>query len=105
MVEMFWRRADPHYVHGPGSESFAEFVGRVQAFHDRLAALNDNFVVAVGHGQFFRALLHGMAVGFDTTSEWMLGYRAVEVGDPMINGAATELDIAAFARRPHPQGD
>ncbi len=104
MVDMFWRRGDPHYVHGPGAESFAAFVGRVQAFHDRLASLSEDFVVAVGHGQFFRATLHGMAAGFATTAEWMARFRAVETGDPMTNGATIELDRGMFRDRPRARG-
>jgi hypothetical protein len=69
-----------------------------------LASLSEDFVVAVGHGQFFRATLHGMAAGFATTAEWMARFRAVETGDPMTNGATIELDRGMFRDRPRARG-
>ncbi len=96
MVEDFWARADPAFVHGPGAELFAGFVDRLRDFHDRLARADDGFVLAVGHGQFFRAFAHGLERGFEVSPDWMRGYRAAEIAAPMINGEAIELAANAF---------
>ncbi|RYY63576.1 MAG: histidine phosphatase family protein [Comamonadaceae bacterium] len=81
----YWERADPSFVDGPGSESFAQFMQRLQAFRDRLLR-QSGFVVAVGHGQFFRAFLWGEPHGFEATPARMADYRAAEVARPMANG-------------------
>lgn len=84
-VRDYWERADPHAVDGPGAESFAQFMQRLQAFGDRLLR-QSGFVVAVGHGQFFRAFLWGESHGFEATPARMADYRAAEVARPMGNG-------------------
>ena len=63
-IEAYWRRCDPDYCDGPDAESFGAFMGRLGDFHRRLSALDGGFVIAVGHGQFFRAYLWGRATGF-----------------------------------------
>jgi broad specificity phosphatase PhoE len=103
MVADYWRRLDPDYVHGPGAESFAAFIDRLVAFHDRLAALDEDFVVVFGHGQFFRAFTHGLEVGFQATADWMRRYRRVETSTPMVNGETIELGPAAFRRELGPR--
>ncbi|GAB7129786.1 hypothetical protein JCM19000A_42940 [Silvimonas sp. JCM 19000] len=55
-VAAFWQAADPLAVDGPGAESFAAFVGRVQIAPDRLAALQVASVALFGHGQLMQAL-------------------------------------------------
>jgi broad specificity phosphatase PhoE len=96
LADDYWRRCDPAYVDGPGAESFAQFMNRVRTFHDRLEALSEDFVIAVGHGQFFRALLVASADGFATTPEAMRRYRAAETADPIANAAIVELRAADF---------
>lgn len=55
-VREYWGRSDPHYVDGPGAESFAQFLQRVLVFLQRLKGLPAGQRVAVfGHGQFFNA--------------------------------------------------
>lgn len=95
MVEAYWARADPTYVDGPGAESFAAFVARLQAFQQRIAALPPiGTVVAVGHGQFFRGYVHCLACGFVATAASMRAYRAAETATPMHNGDI--VDMAAL---------
>lgn len=55
-VREYWGRADPHYLDGPGAETFAQFLLRVVKFLHRLKGLpNDCRIAVVGHGQFFNA--------------------------------------------------
>ncbi len=98
LVEAYWRRCDPAYIDGPGAESFEQFMNRVQNFHDRLLKRSEGFVVAVGHGQFFRALLMALTEGFATTPEAMRRYRAAETAEQIANGAIIELSAGDLQR-------
>ena len=49
------------------------------------------FVIAVGHGQFFRAYLWGREQDFAVAPKWMKEYRAAETAQPMANGEIIEL--------------
>jgi broad specificity phosphatase PhoE len=96
MIDHYWRLADPHYVDGPGAESFASFLARVQAFYRRLCKLNvSGTVVVVGHGQFFRAFMLCLAAGFDATRDGMLRFRAAETAQPMRNGEILRVTLSA----------
>lgn len=97
-AEEYWRRCDPDYCDGPDAESFRTFMGRLGDFHRRLLTLDGGFVIAVGHGQFFRAYLMALEEGFAATADWMKGYRSSETARPMANGEVIELDGAALAR-------
>jgi len=93
-IEAYWRRCDPEYRDGPDAESFAAFMTRLRDFHRRLSAVDGGFVVAVGHGQFFRAYLLSRGASFAATAEWMKAYRAGETAQPMANCEVIELDGA-----------
>jgi broad specificity phosphatase PhoE len=60
-VRGYWERMDPHEVDGLGAESFAAFIGRVDAALARLAAIDqsptDGPVVVFTHGRFLRGVL------------------------------------------------
>ena len=99
-VEEYWRRCDPDYRDGPDAESFRSFMARLRDFHGRLLALDGDFVVAVGHGQFFRAYLFGQTEGFAVAAEWMQGYRIAEIARPMANCEIIEVTGDALARCP-----
>jgi hypothetical protein len=65
---------------------------RFHDFHRRLSAIYGGFVIAVGHGQFFRAYLLSRGASFAATAERMKGYRAAETAQPMANCEVIELD-------------
>ncbi|WJF91710.1 histidine phosphatase family protein [Paraburkholderia bonniea] len=93
-VERYWKLGDPEYVDGAGAESFAMFIERLKAFEQRLRALEvDGLVVAVGHGQFFRAFTLGLAQGFDATPAWMRQFRSYEMAQPLRNGEILKLRL------------
>jgi broad specificity phosphatase PhoE len=93
-IEAYWRGCDPDYVDGPDAESFRAFMARLADFDSRLSALDGDFAIAVGHGQFFRAYLWGRDRGFAAAPEWMRDYRAAETSQPMANGEIIELKPA-----------
>lgn len=81
----YWQQAIPSYCDGEDCESFANFVNRLNIFHQAL--LNNNgFLVIFGHGQFFKAFLLGHQHGFLATSEWMTLFRQQETTHPLSNG-------------------
>jgi broad specificity phosphatase PhoE len=90
-VEEYWRCCDADYQDGPDAESFRSFMARLRDFHRRLLALDAGFVIAVGHGQFFRAYLMARSEGFAATVDWMRRYRLAETAQPMANGEIIEL--------------
>lgn len=107
LVRRYWEQGDPAYVHGPGAESFSGFVARVRAFHVRLMALEAEVVLAVGHGQFFRAYLLALSEGLSDCSEGMRAFRSAEAADPIRNAqvvAVEARDPEGFRVRPcdHP---
>ena len=77
-IEAYWQRCDPDYLDGPDAESFRSFMLRLGDFHRRLSALGSGFVIAVGHGQFFRAYLWGRDRDFAVGPQWMREYRAAD---------------------------
>jgi broad specificity phosphatase PhoE len=93
-IEAYWRGCDPDYLDGPDAESFRAFMARLGDFDSRLSALDGDFAIAVGHGQFFRAYLWGRDRGFAVAPEWMRDYRAAETSQPMANGEIIELKPA-----------
>lgn len=60
-VRAYWDRLDPHEVDGPGAESFAAFISRVDDTLTRLARVDqrpmDGPVVVFTHGRFLRGVL------------------------------------------------
>jgi broad specificity phosphatase PhoE len=96
-VDAYWRNCDPDYVDDSDAESFRSFIGRLNDFSTRLAALSVGYVVIVGHGQFFSAYLLGRTSPFVATPEWMKEYRLAETTRPIANCAITVLDQAVPA--------
>lgn len=96
-VASYWEQGMPSHVDGEGAESFAAFMARVQAFHES-AMQRGGFVVAVGHGQFFRAYTRALAAGFAATPEAMRDFRALETAQPLANGEIVKLTPGLSAR-------
>lgn len=90
-IDAYWRRCDPEYLDGSDAESFAAFMMRLRDFDRRLAALDGDFVVAVGHGQFFSAYLWARVGDFAVSPQRMRDYRLAETSNPMANGEVIEL--------------
>jgi len=56
-VARYWERADPQHRDGPGAETFAEFIARVDAILERLRSMDDPQVCIFTHSFFILALL------------------------------------------------
>ena len=57
MIEEYWQRNDPLYVHGVGAESFADFQRRVCVTCRQIEEIDRGLVLIFGHGQFMRLFL------------------------------------------------
>ncbi len=53
----YWRRGDPHWVDGPGAESFAQFIGRIRDALERLRAVPHARVLIFTHETAMKAAL------------------------------------------------
>lgn len=54
-VESYWASADPEFVDGPGTESFASLIQRARESLRRLHGMSGH-VAVFGHGQFIQAV-------------------------------------------------
>jgi len=99
LIEAYWQRCDPDYRDGPDAESFRCFMTRLADFHQCLLAVDGDFVVVVGHGQFFHAYLRGHKEGFAASAEWMKRYRTEETARPMKNCEIIQLTDALLMQR------
>ncbi|MEM8859895.1 MAG: histidine phosphatase family protein [Chloroflexota bacterium] len=75
-----WGRYDAHYVQGNGAESWADLVGRTDAFEDCLRQSDANLIYAFSHGFFIKTLLVKHAIGHRDLALNMQGL------DDMMNG-------------------
>lgn len=92
IIQNYWQQANPFYSDGEDSETFANFIQRVQTFQQTLLT-KKGFILVFGHGQFFKAFLLGNKQSFATTPLWMKEFRHDEISEPMLNGEIIELSI------------
>lgn len=66
LIPMFhehWGRLDPHFSYNHKSESWANLVGRTDAFEECLRQAEANLIYAFSHGFFIKTLLVKHAIG------------------------------------------
>jgi len=91
LVENFWSTCDPNYLHGPGAESFSEFIKRISVLKNKIAALNERFVAIFSHGYVIKAMLWANLVNsFEATSKYMKNFHAFHTSFDLSNGAIIE---------------
>ncbi|MFG0752875.1 histidine phosphatase family protein [Pseudomonas sp. TYF_14] len=86
-VDAYWLRSDPAYRDGVGSESFIDFISRVQAFLVRLAQHQASGTVVFSHGQFLNTvawLLEKKPQALDSPA--MADWRNYEIENHLPNG-------------------
>lgn len=89
-INEYWQRADPYFCDGTDSESFASFLQRISRFHDEIMKMQ-GYVVAIGHGQFFKAFQLSLSYGTVPDSHWMQNFRTQETLSPIKNGEIVKL--------------
>jgi len=96
-VEAYWQQADPVHRDGPGAETFAEFMARVQRALQSLATLaartesaghDEGPVLLFGHGQFINAM-RWLQRGADPWD--MQAFRRFDLAQPVHNGEVLKL--------------
>lgn len=84
-VESYWTSADPEFVDGSGTESFAGLVQRARESLRRLHGMS-GFVAVFGHGQFIQAVRWLVAESPERIdSEAMRAFRAFDLKHPISN--------------------
>lgn len=93
LIESYWEQSDPLYRDGEHAESFDSFLQRVHQFHRNIMK-HQGFIVAVGHGQFFKAYQLGLLHGFQASAAWMKRFRQEEIKKPMKNGEIYRITLS-----------
>jgi broad specificity phosphatase PhoE len=96
-VEAYWKRMDPHFVDGPGAESFTQLLDRLAAALARLAAL-PGLTAIFTHGNSMRAFLCLLLLGAGPAradpGRSMELMRALRHSLPIANLAVLQVDLA-----------
>lgn len=84
-VESYWLSADPEYVDGPGTESFASLIQRARESLRRMHGMTGS-VAVFGHGQFIQAVRWLITKSPDRIdSEAMRDFRRFDISSPILN--------------------
>ena len=90
-IKDYWSRGDPHYVDGPGAESYNDFVERVRSALTRLKTLIERpdtppETLIFSHGQFMKAIHWEIAEASPpVTRETMQAFSAFHHAAPIAN--------------------
>jgi probable phosphoglycerate mutase len=55
-AQIYWQRQDPVFCEGPGAESFADFIGRVDALRIQLSSRPEQHIYIFTHSFFINAI-------------------------------------------------
>ncbi len=92
-IKDYWLRDDPYYCDDSHeTETFASFLMRVNLFYQELLK-QKGYIVAIGHGQFFKAFMLGLEHGFELTPNWMSFFRNQERLSPIKNGEIIKCQL------------
>jgi 2,3-bisphosphoglycerate-dependent phosphoglycerate mutase len=89
LVETYWQTSDPFGIDGQGTESFAQFIARVQSVLDRLHHMPEQEIVVFTHGYVMYAVLWLTLVGtLEMESSSMSRFRMFTTSFSIPNTAA-----------------
>ena len=67
IVQAYWDRCDPTYIHGEGAESFEDLICRAKKLDEQIRAVDNRFIVIFGHGFVMKMILWANLLGsFET---------------------------------------
>jgi broad specificity phosphatase PhoE len=93
-VDEYWQRADPNYCDGGQAESFAEFIGRCEAFVRQMQESEYELAFVFTHEQFIKGLLwNSMGFGREMTSDSMKAFKKFMVSFSVPNTSLTRTMI------------
>lgn len=88
-VDVYWEKMDCQHKDADDAESFEDLYLRVQAFHEKLKALADNYaeknLAVFSHGQFLQLLIMQIQQPSPLTKELMQQFRSDLVRQPIKN--------------------
>jgi len=94
LVQAYWEKYDPQFVHGSGAESFAEFFHRVERLYLRLKDAQSDYVAVFCHGYVIKALFWSHMLGtFNVSPETMRGFHLFHRSFDLFNCAILEMQI------------
>ena len=99
LVEDFWERLDLDGNNGEGTESFIQFINRVQVMVYELRHIRKEFIAVFSHEQFIRAmiwLLMNNKIEDDPhllNSDDMKSFRNALISSPIPNGAIIPIQL------------
>ncbi|HIE4187499.1 histidine phosphatase family protein [Stenotrophomonas maltophilia] len=107
-VDEYWWRGDPHYVDGPGAESFSMLVERAYSALSLFdSGTDDAHVIAFSHGQFLQMIYWlSRYNGTPASTAGMQAYRALDTQRPIRHceglrvSRPSRLSVANIARWP-----
>ena len=63
IVQAYWERSDPAYIHGEDAESFEGFIHRIKKTEEQILAKEDQFIAIFSHGFVMKAILWAHLLG------------------------------------------
>ncbi|MDC4563348.1 histidine phosphatase family protein [Acinetobacter baumannii] len=88
-IKAYWEKMDYQYKDADDAESFEDLYMRVQAFHEKLKALSDNYVqknlAMFSHGQFLQLLMMQIQQPQPLSKDLMQQFRYNLVYQPIRN--------------------
>ena len=97
LVNEYWNKSDPTSIDATGSESFEQFVTRVEGVIERLKQARQNIIAVFSHEQFICGLLwllqryQSEGTFVDTTA--MRDFRNFCLNHRIHNGAIVQVDL------------
>lgn len=94
LVDAYWEQCQPSFVDGSGSESFAQFIDRVQAFMKRLQDTEYDIIAVFSHEQFINAVLWLIKRGsVEVSAQAMQEFRNFLNRNSLLNGTIVQLKV------------
>ena len=87
VVQAYWERNDPGYIHGEGAESFEGFTCRIRKLEEKIVAKDGQFIAIFCHGFVMKMILWAHLLGsFDavTMSNFLRFYRSFDIANGAI---------------------
>jgi broad specificity phosphatase PhoE len=94
-VRDYWMRCDVDYCDGDGTESFAQFIFRVEAVLAKISETEQKKVVVFTHGQFMKAVLWVLVNNFpEINRSSMDGFHSFQNGVLVPNASIFKVFVA-----------
>jgi len=93
MVNEYWEKCDPDFIHGIGAESFNQFIERIHGCLQKLSWTEYGFITIFTHGHVIRAIKLLMDFEQPTSRISMKLYRDIMLTYPVYNSKIFEVEL------------